>query len=245
MIAAVVLALVGNSASNLPFEITVTLNPSDETYASERIIDIDLQNTGKKNIDLISGTITLPAWYRAGPRPYEIELRDIHGDFNAGNVISARAILEQLGRTEAARAVFTEPPLFVYKELHGTVEVRYSFQGDNTQQPPFRHEFALPAEAPLSHVLAGGIVGVLFAYLIAWLVHRLPRRHASRSFIAAAIVVPLIILLARVSTNLLPLPIAVDLRDAIGGLIVGLMSMWLVPKVVTRIIEGPGASSRQ
>jgi hypothetical protein len=228
-------ALLATTAVAEDLKLTLTVRPTDRTYADRRTIDMDLQNTTQRDIDVISATLVLPAWYGVKPRPAEVPLPDLQGDLNPTDVSTTRVELVELSTRQATTAIITEPPLFVYKQLHGTVDVRYRFTGDRAEQPAFHQDFELPAQGPLWHVLGGGILGVLLAYLIAAIVKRLPR-HAVRSFLAALIVVPLAIFLARLSTGLLPLPITVDLRDSVGGLIVGVCAVWLVPKVIVRLL---------
>jgi hypothetical protein len=235
--------ILASTALGEDLKLTLTVRPSDQTYADRRTIDFDLQNLTQRDIDVTSATLTLPAWYGVRPRPLEFVLTDLEGDLNPTDVSTARIELVALDTRQAIKAIFTEPPLFVYKQLHGTVDIRYQFTGEHAEQPVFRQEFDLPAQSPIWHVLAGGIVGLLLAYLIAMIVSRLPM-HPVRSFFAALIVVPLTIFIARLSTGLLPLPVTVDLRDSVGGLIVGVFAFWLVPKVVARLIpENKGGAT--
>jgi hypothetical protein len=238
------LALLASSAGAEVLKITVTPKPDDESYATSRRLVIDVMNLSGKSVDITNATLELPKWYAAKPRAIETRLTDIEGDLDSQDTETQTVPLSELTARQAFLPLFTTPPLFLYKKLRGTVTIRYQYANEKVEQEPITYEYTLPAEAPLWHVLFGGWCGTIIAFLIALLAQRADKTKPQKTWYSLALAiltVPVLILVARLTTNILPLPITIDLRDAAGGFLIGICSVWITPPIVDRILGGPPA----
>lgn len=215
-------------------KLTTTPIPDDQTAAGSLHIEVSLQNSSTKDIDVLSAVCHLPPWYNAAPRT-DITLADLTGDLNAGDNESTVIDEPRLSLLHSIAPLFREAPLLLSKKVHADVTIHYRYVGDATEQPVFVQQIDLPAQAPLWHVLLGSVVGIVILFAILFFAKQLPPSPGS-TFGLALLAVPIaIVVTVYASQYLALLPVKVDLRDFMGGLVVGLLGLWLTPKIVGKL----------
>jgi hypothetical protein len=212
-------------------KLTSTPVPDDQTSASRLRIELDLQNASSKNIDVLSAICRLPGWYNAAPRQ-DITLIEFYGDLNGGD--SERQVVDEapLSALHSIAPIWHDVPLIIHKKVPAQITIRYRYTGDINEQLPITQTIDLPARAPLWHVLVGGLSGTMILFVILYFTAQQPKQPV-HAFLAAVFAVAIAIIATTYASDYIaPLPVKVDLRDYMGGFVVGLLGVWLTPKVI-------------
>jgi hypothetical protein len=236
LLCSTLLLLVTISIEADTLKLTATSVPDDQTASGPLHIELTLQNNSKKDIEVLTAVCHLPPWYNAAPRT-DIILTDLTGDLHADDTESAIIDQPPLSAVHSIAPLFHEAPLLLYKKVHADVTIHYRYVGEDAEQPVFAQEIQLPAQAPLWHVLLGSVVGIIVLFTLLLFAKQLPKTPGL-TFGLAIIAVPLaIVLTVYASQYLALLPVKVDLRDFMGGFVVGLLGLWLTPKIVGGIVK--------
>ncbi|SRR5216684_5399649 len=204
----------------------ISISPVTQIDDCTSPINLTITVTSITDIDVKSGTIELPPAYVHGGRP----LPDTLGskDVNVLNPVAYHKIYDGLPWYQGLW------PISFRKTSDVVVTLAYCDAGDSCDSPKYsKATYTLPAEAPLSAVLIGGVVGVLIWFLLAW---TLNRQLLWKGAIAAVVITLLTLACARLTTShFIPLPVSIDVKDSFAGLLIGLAWPTAQKAVVSKV----------
>jgi hypothetical protein len=190
-------------------------------------LDLTITVSSDKPVDIRRLVVKLPS-------AYTHEDRDASTEIDIGD---QRDVNPDLDRTfeqhyDALAWYFGLWPISFHKTLSGIAQLEYRDAVSGVTRT-MTQPFALPVEAPMSAVFVGGVIGVGVWLLLAFGF----RKPLTFRGTALALAITLLALAcARFSaTNVLPLPIAVELKDSFAGFVVGLLWPTLQKGLVSKV----------
>ena len=202
-------------------------------------------------METIRGPLTATARFQASPESdliYRVVLPRIPGELAAGRDIPQQPTFTDFGDERAKEVRIELPPMvrnrwspatlfYISREIRVPVQISYAVRAEPVRTVD-AFEIAVSPRAPLLGIIIGGVFGVLAALLLIFLNafredrdKTLTRDYligtVGRFALGVCVTIVAMIILVYAPTRFDKLPVTADVKDWVGGFIVGLFSQVL------------------
>ncbi len=218
------------------------IKPMVESNGLTGPIEIRLQiknNSADTYIDVTQARVQLPvSMVSSGRRPAVEQM--VTGDLDPQEPMEVLIIIPEIEWYNAFRPVF-----FQWRQniATATVHVVTHRPAAEAQEQDFNVTIDIAPAPSFFLIVAGGMVGVLLliAFYAAVKPLRLSRKTIRKQFVIGVIAVVIFCLISKVTQKgVIPLPIAIDVRDFYGGVMLGLFSNAIVAEFLRLVGRAKG-----
>jgi hypothetical protein len=207
---------------DIKVEVTVTRSDMDD-FTSQADVTVWIHSNVPINLQSITLALPSPYVYDGRNATTPVDLNNLY-EVDPGRRREYHASLEPIPW------YFGIVPMSFRKKLDAKIVAVYKLPDDPGEQTA-TGAVDLPVAGPFSGVLVGAVIGVTTIYVIMFA----RRRRSWKDYAVGLIGTVVVIALARfTTTDVIALPVAIELRDSAAGFLIGLLCQSIEDPLVKR-----------